>query len=321
MSRSLLLAGLSISFLVASESFCWSQQPGIQPRAQPGVAPASVAPAAPQPPKAPFTLSPQEQQRMNQILQAWEQQSNLVKLFKCTFTRWDYDMTFGPKDNDFLMSERFGIIKFRAPDQGTFKEEKMNIYDAAEKKYVESHEELDHWVCDGKSIYQFKPKQKTLEITELPVEMRGKAITEGPLPFIFGAKAKTLNDRYWIRETTPPAEQGKQVWLEAWPKFRQQAQDFSRVEVILGVQDLMPLAMQVYMPNTKDRTAYLFADRKINDKFGDLMNGDFIGPSTPFGWKKVLNPAVPPAAAPPAAQTAPRNPIKQAAAPKTGFFR
>jgi TIGR03009 family protein len=202
----------------------------------------------------------------------------------------------------------------------------MSIYQVDAKgkgSYVASQEELDHWVCDGKSIYQFKPKQKILEVTELPKEMRGKAITEGPLPFIFGAKAQTLKDRYWIRETTPQAEQGKQIWLEAWPKFREQAANFRRVEVILGAQDLMPLAMQVYLPNGKDRTAYLFADRKVNDKFGDILTGDFIGPSTPFGWRKVVNPAMPQGApeAPPAAQNGLPNPLKQAANPQRGLLR
>ena len=132
---------------------------------------------------------------MNQLLADWEAESNKVKLFKCKFTRWDYDLTFGPKKNEFLMSERHGIIKFRAPDKGTFKEEEMKIYDGNADKYVDSQEDLDYWVCDGNAVYQFKPKQKILEVTQLPPAMRGKAITEGPLPFIFGAKANTLKQR------------------------------------------------------------------------------------------------------------------------------
>ena len=285
-----------------------SQEPAIRPRAP---QPQSAAPAAPQPPKAPFQLNPQEQQRMDQMLVHWERESDKVKLFKCKFTRWDYDKTFGPKEHDFLMSERLGEIKFRAPDAGTFKEVKMKLFDAGKNKYVDSKDALDHWVCDGKAIYQFKPLQKSLEITELPKEMRGKAITDGPLPFIFGAKAETLRQRYWIRETTPKEQQGKQVWLEAWPKFREQAANFKRVEVILGATDLMPVGMQVYLPNGLDRTAYLFEERKVNDKFGDIMSGDFLPPMTPFGWRKVVIPVNPPAA-----QAPPANPLKQAARPR-----
>jgi TIGR03009 family protein len=301
--------------LVTCSALAQSQEPAIRLRA-PQEQPAVMVPAPPQP-KVPFQLTPQEQQRMDQLLFAWERESNKVKLFKCAFTRWDYDKTFGPKQNDFLMSERHGEIKFRAPDNGTFKEVSMKMYDPASDKYAESTTGLEHWVCDGKAIYQFKPKVKTLEIAELPPEMRGKAITEGPLPFIFGAKAKTLNERYWIRETTPKEQYGKQIWLEAWPKFREQAANFKRVEVILGEKDLMPVAMQVYLPNGKDRTAYLFEDRKVNDKFNNFMAGDFLPPMTPLGWKKVVLPTNPPAAA----QAPVEKPLKQAARAKNGALR
>lgn len=304
---------LVASLCVLNSVLGQDKEPTIRPRASQQQA---AAPAAPQPPRAPFQLDAQEQQRMNQMLVAWERESDKVKLFKCKFTRWDYDMTFGPKKNDYLMSERHGEIKFRAPDAGTFKENSMKLYDAATGKYADSKEALDHWVCDGKAIYQFKPKQKELEIAELPKEMRGKAITDGPLPFIFGAKAQTLHQRYWIRETTPKEQDGKQIWLEAWPKFREQAANFKRVEVILGANDLMPVGMQVYLPNGLDRTAYLFEERKVNDHFGNIMNGDFLPPMTPFGWKKSVIPANPPTA-----QAPPANPLKQAARPRDAATR
>ncbi len=315
MSKSLSLrAVLSLTFiLTAGLVLAQSQEPVIR-RSAPQ--PRSPAPVLPQAPKAPFQLNPQEQQRMNQLLAVWERESDKVKLFRCQFTRWDYDFTFGPKKNGFLMSERHGEIVYRAPDNGTFKENDMRSFDSATGKYTESTAGLEHWVCDGKAIYQFQPKTKTLEITELPPEMRGKAITDGPLPFLFGAKAETLRQRYWIRETTPQAEVGRQVWLEAWPKHAQQAANFQRVEVILGEKDFLPTGMQVYTPNGKDRTAYLFEERKINDKIGDILNGYFLPPRTPLGWKKVVNPI-----SPPSAQTPPAAALKQAARPKSGAVR
>ena len=70
------------------------------------------------------------------------------------------------------------------------------------------------------------------------------------------------------------------------------------------------------MPNGKDRTAYLFEERKINDKIADIINADFMPPMTPFGWKKVVNPADPPAA-----EAAPANPQRQATAPPANTLR
>lgn len=295
-----------------------AQEPGIRPRAV-GQAPPNQPPrnAAPPQPRVPFQLAPQEQQRIDQMLDMWERESDKVKSFKCKFTRWDYDTTFGPKANDYLMAERYGEIKFRAPDNGTFKETSMKRYDPATGKYADTPTAMEHWVCDGKAIYQFRPEVKTLEITELPPEMRGKAITEGPLPFIFGAKAEALRQKYWIREITPPEAAKTQIWLEAWPKHAAQAANYQRVEVILSLPQLLPFGMQIYTPNGKDRTAYVFGDEKnppiVNDPLG-FVKGDFLPPMTPFGWKKVVNPVNPPAA-----QAPPQNRVDQARRPTGGL--
>ena len=52
-------------------------------------------------------------------------------------------------------------------------------------------------VCDGKAIYQFDYKQKKLKEYPLPKNLQGKAITNGPLPFVFargGRYAQPLLD-------------------------------------------------------------------------------------------------------------------------------
>ena len=61
----------------------------------------------------------------------------------------------------------------------------------------------------------------------LPKELQGKDIVDGPLPFLFGAKAEKLKQRYYLRIITPPDVQG-QVWLEAWPRFLADARNFQR---------------------------------------------------------------------------------------------
>ena len=330
MSKSLWIPCLSILPLAAVIAPALAQDPGIrlrapqqQPPAQQQARPPQQAlSAAPQPPKPPIQLSPQEQQHVDQLLAAWEKASNEVESFKCKFTRWDYDKTFGPKDNDYLKAERRGEILFRAPDKGTIKDISMKEYeppkdDKSRGTYVDSKLSLEHWVCDGDAIYQFKPKEKTLEITKLPPHMRGKAITEGPLPFVFGAKAATLRERYWIRDITPREEAAKFIWLEAYPKFAQQAAEFQRVRIILARATLLPSGMEIYMAGGNDRSAYSFENPVVNDLLA-FFKGDFMPPMTPFGWKKVYNSDV---AAPPAAQAPPANPLQQALKPKTNVLR
>jgi hypothetical protein len=118
--------------------------------------------------------------------------------------------------------------------------------------------------------------------------MRGKAISDGPLPFVFGAKADTLKKRYWMRLITPP-EVRDQVWLEALPRYQADAANFSKVELILQARDLMPFAIQIHKPGGQDRDVYQFDPRtNLIDKGLDMIR-DFAKPVTPFGYKYVLD--------------------------------
>ena len=48
-----------------------------------------------------------------------------------------------------------------------------------------------------------------------------------------------------------------QIWIIALPKFQAQAADFTEVDVILDAKELLPLYMQVWMPNRSHHT-YIF---------------------------------------------------------------
>jgi len=172
----------------------------------------------------------------------------------------------------------------------------------------------EHWVCNGSSIYEFRHAEKQLRETKLPPELQGKAISDGPLPFVFGAKADTLKKRYWMRIITPPNVQG-QSWLEARPRFQADAANFSKVELILLGRDLMPAAIQIYKPGGKDRDVYQFDPAtNIFDRGLDLIR-DFSRPATPFGYRYILEdqqgqqppaPPAPPGFRPPAPANPPR---------------
>jgi len=120
--------------------------------------------------------------------------------------------------------------------------------------------------------------------------MQGKAISDGPLPFIFGAKAEQLKRRYWMKDVTPKDDVGKKVWLEAIPKFQQDRLNFARATVILNEADFMPEALQIFLPDGKSNTAYQFANSKVNSLLGTWT---FTAPKlSPLmmakGWKKVV---------------------------------
>jgi TIGR03009 family protein len=213
------------------------QQPGAPNGQQPGVAtegaPTGPIPRTPgagairpvqhQQPILP-PLSPEQEAELDRVLLAWEQESDKVKTLSANFTVWEYGdpysttkSTGGPPK---MKREAKGEIHFAAPDKGSFRE-------------LEGGDE--RWMCDGTAIYEFKAKEKVLHEYKLPPELQGKSISKGPLPFVFGAKADTMKQRYAMRIVTP-ADAKNQIWIEAWPRSQQDAANFNHVQVILDTK-------------------------------------------------------------------------------------
>jgi TIGR03009 family protein len=153
----------------------------------------------------------------------------------------------------------------------------------------------EHWVCDGKSIFELDYKNQQVKQRSLPPEMQGQRITDGPLPFLFGAKAQQLKDRFWIRVITPKDRKGE-FWLEAVPKTQADAANFAMIHVILAESDFLPQGMILFHRN-QFQTTFAFEKRETNWFQLDVINNPFV-PRIPFGWKKVVEPLGAPAAQP-----------------------
>jgi len=277
---------------------------------------------------------------VDEVLAEWERESMKVHRFECKFKRWEFEPVFGPRDGKTAKTFATGELKYQDPDKGLLRVLTLQEYvgvlpngkpnyqpavewDDKQKKQVPKIGE--HWVCDGVNIFEFDNRQKLVVQRILPKAMQGKAITEGPLPFLFGAKAAAIKARYWIRPKDPPAGVTNEYWLEAWPKNRQDAANFKFVKVVIAQDDFMPSKLSVYLPhdpkNSPARIDYVFEDRQAIFK-GDpritlekvqLWRRDFFEPATPFGWKKVKENLEPLPVA-----KGPQPPPPQARQPKTG---
>ncbi|MFM9025524.1 MAG: TIGR03009 domain-containing protein [Planctomycetaceae bacterium] len=261
-----------------------TQPPAPLPRVA-AVAPPAVA----QPP----ALSPQEQAQLDQLLAAWESRNAAVKTWSCTFRKWEYN-AWSPADaagERLAFAESTGELKYAAPDKGLFHVKASKQWSPEARRYeVRGGDAGEHWVCNGESIYEFRHTERQLRETKLPPEMRGKAISDGPLPFVFGAKADTLRKRYWMRIITP-RDVRDQIWLEALPRYQADAANFSKVELILQARDLMPFAIQIFKPGGQDRDVYQFdPTTNLIDKGLDLIR-DFARPAPPFGYTHVVEDA------------------------------
>ena len=262
--------------------------------ASPGVAPQAVGPAAAPP------LSPEAAAALERLLIAWEARNAAVRTWSCGFWKWEYNAfgPVGPKGDRLAFSESTGEIKYAMPDKGLFRVKDSRQWNPQTSRYESRAGDVgEHWVCSGTSIYEFRHSERQLRETRLPPEMRGKAISDGPLPFVFGAKAETLKKRYSMRIITPPGVTD-QVWLEALPRYQADAANFSKVELILQTRDLMPFAIRIFKPGGQDHDVFQFDPKtSLVDKGLDLIR-DFSKPVTPLGYTFILEDA----AGPPAAQ-------------------
>lgn len=238
---------------------------------------------------APFQLTPQEQARVDQVLQLWEKESQKIKTFRCPFERLEYDPVFLAGGEKTPVTKSRGQLKYAKPDKGLFRIDTITRYNAKMGTWEKSDEAGEYWVCDGKAVYEFNALKKQLIVRELPPELQGKAIADGPLPFLFSADARKLKQRYFIRITNVT---DSEIWLQAFPRFQRDAANYRQVELILNREQFLPSALQVHAPNGKNRTVYLFqiAQAKVNDPLERFI-GVFQQPRTPYGWKKVVEPA------------------------------
>lgn len=243
----------------------------------------------------PFMLSPEEQARLDQLLKEWEDKSSNIKTFKCEFTRLEYDPAFMNGDPNQAKTESRGELKYAAPDKGLFHVTQTWDYVLDTKTGKPNKTEGgpgEYWTCDGKSIFQVDHQQKRIIERPIPPELQGQAITEGPLPFVFGAKAKTLQQRYFMRVITPENDKDR-VWLEARPRLQKDAANYSKVELILTRAKMLPYAIQIFDPGAnaqnQSRTVITFDDPSVNSPWTGIqqMFDDFARPNL-FGYKHEL---------------------------------
>ena len=244
--------------------------------------------ASQQAPPAPFSLTPQQQAQLDWVLNRWEQHGSRVKTFESGFTRFEYDGIFNSDPN----SARFvdtGELKYVAPDKGMFR--------------INTDARKERWICDGKSIFEYDYQKKQVVEYNLPPELQGRAIAEGPMPFFFAAKAQQLRDRYFLRVVTPQAVKG-QVWLEAHPRFQGDAANFRQATLILTLDDMQPFAVEMQLPNGKSRTVFRFENARINARNLldplKMFENNWLHAEVPNGWtRRVEDPPVAQAGRPP----------------------
>jgi TIGR03009 family protein len=241
-----------------------------------------------------FPLDPAQQARVDQILKFWEHHTSRIKTHECKFERKNYDFVFGNKETPTTIDD--GTVRYKVPDKGLFRVDRTYELNPKatdpKQKYVQKDVQFgEYWVCDGESIYQFDARTKVLTETKLPPHMQGKAIAEGPLPFLFGAKAEEMKARYWIREVTPTNNPEGDFFLEAIPQRQEDAANFNMLWVRLKVDkgQLFPHAIKVDK-GAQGYVQYEFQDHSPNSPVHRVQGflDSFVRPTKPPGWTKIV---------------------------------
>jgi TIGR03009 family protein len=282
-------------------------------------------------------LTPDHEKYLNDILNYWEHKTSSVERYRCDFQRHEYEMTRRTTPNNGMNYEFVrktyteGRIQYAAPDKGLFKAEVIKHRTPPKQPGGPPvwEEQVggprEHWICDGASIFEFNYPLKQLIVRPLPPDMKGKQIAEGPLPFMFGAKAAQIKRRFWVRVVTPPNTE-KEYHLQAVPRTLQDAQNLKELLIVIAERDFLPKGMVMFHLN-KAKTSYEFKNREVNWNTTledvNIFKRAFFAPALPArDWKKVVVPTEQ-AAAGPARQAArgaavrpPFGPVRQAQTPR-----
>ncbi|HUY88569.1 MAG TPA: hypothetical protein VMV10_07540 [Pirellulales bacterium] len=252
--------------------------------------------AAPPPPRlAPgFQLNEEDDAVVEMVLRKWEQKNADTKTFSCKFklTEFNGALRINPAQ-PVAPTEHQGQLSYAAPDRG--------MYQVYPSKGIQDGQ---HWICDGKAVYEVKDKDKQIIEHPLPEHLQGQAIADAPLPFVFGSTADKMRRRFWIRVSTPERNhtqidlQPGQILLEAMPKTQQDAANFQLVQIIFLEPDMTIFAINQFLPNhapnNESRLMYIFNRPSINSPLERLKNF-FLKPENKLGYKTIIE--KPPAAA------------------------
>ncbi len=162
--------------------------------------------------------------------------------------------------------------------------------------------EQDYWICDGETIHQYDRVQKKVTHYVIPSELRGQNIMETPLPFLFALKrprSRTiLGTSSSATSTSQRTTQHRPLLDRSYPKYQQDAQNYSKVHIFLDRKEFLPLALIKYqtdhvdepkLPLTDSREYFEFTNRvrdaNFLQKFNEIVfRQQFIPLQLPAGW-------------------------------------
>lgn len=251
--RHRLFALLALTAILSTTCFAQTS-----PTASPAAGQSSTRPARPAP--QPMQVSVE----MEKVLKAWEDRSARFKRLQGEHERFVYQPTVG------LEMRASGQFFFEAPDKGRIDIEPVKI--TAQSNGVTEDEngvlvgqrsgldgkplrvkssEPETWVADGKQVLGLNETlgEKLYSRVEIPPQMQGENIVDGPLPFLFGISAEKMKARYHLQfgplHNLDQSKGNVSIHVIAKPTRPQDAQNWQRAEILLEPRYFLPKAIRL----------------------------------------------------------------------------
>jgi TIGR03009 family protein len=134
-------------------------------------------------------------------------------------------------------------------------------------------------VCTGQFMYEFRPQFKKLVIHEM--ESRVSGFDNNLLSFLFGMSAAEAKRRYELTLAKDITDQNPHwVYIDIKPRFEADKREFTRAQLVLFAQNMLPRRLWFEHPNSSEVTW----DLKEVDTSVELKPMDFRPPDAPKGW-------------------------------------
>lgn len=240
-------------------------------------------------------MPPELQRELDNLLEQWSKASSRIERLQGKHVRIVYDTVFeterqGEGEFAYQKSDKGQINlipvpvtdklkKMREQEVAASRSEKRASQVRTKVKSGEPYELVvdrpEQWSCDGQRVFSLDLEKKEATVMQLPVDMQGRNIMDSPLPFLFGMPPETARRRFSMgfRSNKFDPNSGK-AYLTVYPRLPQDANNWSRADLILDLKMLLPVAVQLIDPAGTKITVYKFTNFQVNkNEFFGIITG------------------------------------------------
>lgn len=217
------------------------------------------------------TPPPAAQDLLVPVLQRWEKEMSKVETLAARCVRTDLSKTFGNKE----------VYEGGAHYMKLVNGEQVTNLALLHMERKSNKEIFERYICTGEAFYQYVPQAKEIRFHKLPAQQPGQVADDNFLPFIFGMKAATAQQRYEMTLSSP--EDQNYYYLMIRPRNPRDRADFTIARLALRKDNFMPAQLWFKEPNSDEHT-WDIPKIQINVQ---IDRKEFMAPDVPPGWKMV----------------------------------